>query len=599
MVVALVCCVACSEREGQPKQQPAAAECGGTRAQLPAAFDPRSVSWQLVVPPHAAQQRLDAIVETCESWVSLAHDGGGGGKGMFFGANEVLITSDGTEWLRSTIAGVDGATFFDIARGAGHWVAVGRGAQGGGSIAVSTGGESPFRVVFTAPEWAFEHVAFGAGTFVAQSRSGLAVSHDGEHWSWSSLAPATQYFDVAFGNGRFVLAGLVQAVSSADGESWQVSSQSLLLEQIRFVGGKFYAYGASGAFESLDGSTFTNVQRMIPDAAIGGVLVRVGEAVESHGAQTTQVPDPPRVLVSQDDGNTWFSQHLTVSSAQVDCSIDPCVVVPQGILVLRPKVVDATPSGVLCDGSSEMRVMAGWGPGFPDASAVFMSPYGAAFFAIDGKCRYYAQDNPTHAIVRGQLTPEQATSLSADLAWEELPTWGHYHPETQCADAGGVVLGTRQVVFSCGPSEEIGCGCGPAAPPGLPATLKNALRWHAALVKNGTPLDGALDALAQPGSEASRPWQAWPLARSISSIPDFIVDPSGFRFDREAVRFDDPSEAALLRKLRDLQPEAARSASDSFSVREGSAAYSIFLRDVVPDADASAMQKLMQSFSFD
>ena len=230
----------------------------------------------------------------------------------------------------------------------------------------------------------------------------------------------------------------------------------------------------------------------------------------------------------------------------------------------------AAMSGVLCDGSSDVRVMAGWNPGLGVESAAFTSPYGRAFFAIDGKCRYYAQDNPAHAIVRGQLTPEQATELSADLAWEQLPAWGNYHPATQCADAGGVTLGTQQVAFNCGPSEEHNCGCGAAAPAALPAVLKNALRWHAMLMKSGTPLDGPLGALAQRGAESSRPWQPWPLPRSIGSLPDFIVDPSGLGFwSRTHVRFDDSTEVALLRKLRDLQPEAAYSAPVSFSVRDG------------------------------
>jgi hypothetical protein len=240
------------------------------------------------------------------------------------------------------------------------------------------------------------------------------------------------------------------------------------------------------------------------------------------------------------------------------------------------------------------------GPGFAAVTDPFVAPYGHGFFAIDGTCHYYAQDNPAHAIVRAELTSEEATQLSSDLAWDELPGWQNFHPRVQCADAGGVTLGTQQVVIACGPSEEAQCGCGASAPAGLPTTLESAIRWHSLLVRLGVQLGPALGAIAVRGADASRPWQPWPLARSMASIPGLIVDPNNLQFDSGSYpRFDDPAETMLLRQLRDVQSEAAHSADHSFTVREGGEAFSLYLRDELPDADARAIATFKQSWSFE
>jgi hypothetical protein len=86
----------------------------------------------------------------------------------------------------------------------------------------------------------------------------------------------------------------------------------------------------------------------------------------------------------------------------------------------------------------------------------------------------------------------------------------------------------------------------------------------------------------------------------MASIPGLIVDPNDFQLGSDAyLRFDDPAETMLLRKLRNVQSEAAHSAGHSFIVREGGEAYSLYLRDELPDADARAIATLMQSWSFE
>jgi hypothetical protein len=624
MLVVIAVCSACGESRVDEGQLPAAT-CD--RAKPPADLDPGNVSWQLIVPPQGDTQKkrwqADALVDTCDQIVSLAHDVGPptGGKSIFLGASQVLVTSTGESWSASEITGVDGATFFDIAPGRTGWVAVGRSATGDGVIAYADALDSTaWRQVFTAQEWAFENVAYGAGFFAAQSRFGVAVSRDGKNWSWASVPGGAQYMDVAFGNGRVVVAGVGATISSTDGKTWERMrcpdraacpppgpsssdvdplTQPIALQQVAFVRDTFYLFGGSGALRSRDGKTLEQVPVNIPDAAIGGVLVSMAEDVEHHWAYTDRITDPPQVFISKDEGQTWVGLPLTVSSDSVDCSIEACVVVPQGILVLRKKAKPmAAAPAELCDGTQAIRLMYTASPGFGDITLSFTAPYGQAFFAIDGTCRYYAQANPASAIVTGTLTPEEATRVSADLAWGKLSSWGNYSPKTQCADAGGLSLGIRDVFLTCGPLLDGGCGCDSLAPDGLPAALTSAIQWWSTLTKNGTPLTGAMRAIVRPGGDLNRPWQPWPLARAITSIPGLIVDQNMLTYMRGPYPlFDDPAETALLRALRASQPEAARTAGYDFSVRAGDDAYSVYLRDELPDADANRLQDLTRSWT--
>jgi hypothetical protein len=622
--VLIAVCSACGESRDDEEQLPAAT-CN--RAKPPADLDPRNVSWQLIVPPQGdTQQRRwqpDALIDTCEQIVSLAHDRGPytGGKTTFSGPSQVVVTSTGESWSSSEIVGIEGATFFDIAPGRTGWVAVGRSATGDGVIAYADALDLPtWRQVFTAQEWAFENVAYGAGVFAAQSRFGVAVSRDGKNWSWASVPGGAQYMDVAFGNGRFVVAGVGATISSTDGKTWERMrcpdraacpspgpgssdvdplTQPIALQQVAFVRDTFYLFGGSGALQSRDGKTLQQVKVNIPDAAIGGVLVSMAEDVEHHWAYTDRITDPPQVFISKDEGQNWVGLPLTVSSDSVDCSIETCVIVPQGILVLRKKEkpVAAAPAE-LCDGTEAIRLMYTASAGFGNITLSFTAPYGTAFFAIDGTCRYYAQANPASPIVTGTLTPEEASRVSADLAWDKLSSWGNYYPKSQCPDAGGVSLGIRDVFLTCGPLLDGSCGCDSLAPDGLPAALKSAIQWWSTLTNNGTPLTGAMRAIVRSGGDVNRPWQPWPLARAIPSIPGLIVDQNMLTYMRGPYPlFDDPAETALLRALRASQPEAARTAGYDFSVRDGDDAYSVYLRDELPDADANRLQDLTRTWT--
>jgi hypothetical protein len=240
------------------------------------------------------------------------------------------------------------------------------------------------------------------------------------------------------------------------------------------------------------------------------------------------------------------------------------------------------------------------GGGFGTPAGLFAAPYGDSFFAIDGTCRYYALDNPAHGIVSGTLTAEEEVQLSADVAWYKLASWGTYH-EATCADGGAAILGTRDIALLCGNIPKIGCGCSPTAPAGLQTAQQNAERWLDVLVQNGSPLSGAISAFAMPAAlDSNATFYAWPLMRSMRSIPDLIYGPTGLLVQPGSyVRFDDPSETALLRHLRAAHPEAARVPPFGLSVRDRDENFAFYLRDDIDEDDASAIETLLSSWRFE
>jgi hypothetical protein len=108
----------------------------------------------------------------------------------------------------------------------------------------------------------------------------------------------------------------------------------IALQQVSFVGDKFYAFGASGALESSDAKTFALVSQAVPDAAVGGVLVSTAADAETHWLQPNLNSALTMVFTSKDAGNSWVPRPLTIIGS-ADCSVDPCVAVQAGVLVLR------------------------------------------------------------------------------------------------------------------------------------------------------------------------------------------------------------------------------------------------------------------------
>lgn len=346
IVVAFLVWGGCAETPAEPgRAQPsAAATCA--RGPSDADFDAMRAQWELVLPPAgdaANRNQTDAIVDLCDSIVTLAHAAGpGGGKTVPVGPSLLFRTSDAAKWTWSSID-VDAAVFRDVTRGSDVWVAVGGAGIGGpGVIAVANRPDSDaWRRVFSDDETAFRSVAFGAGTFVAVSTFGIAISRDGAHWSWASLPELgpVQFMDVAFGNGRFIVAGVGATLTSGDGKAWEPTTcgdakACDALQQVTFVNDRFYLFGGSGGLESRDGRTLARVAVTLPAAAVGGVLVSAALDPETAWVRAGQADQLSTIFVSENHGQTWSSKPVT-RALSADCTVDACVVIPAGVLVAR------------------------------------------------------------------------------------------------------------------------------------------------------------------------------------------------------------------------------------------------------------------------
>jgi hypothetical protein len=249
----------------------------------------------------------------------------------------------------------------------------------------------------------------------------------------------------------------------------------------------------------------------------------------------------------------------------------------------------------LCDGSDEIRFMYESAGGHVDDAYGFTNPYGHAFLFVDGSCRYFAGDNYMRGIASGTLTQAEADELSKDVHWRELDawTWGVVG-EFSCPDAGSVTLNKARVSASCS------CGCDKGAPKGLEAALAKGYEWVERLVSEGAPLEGPISAVALEASAGvSDPPSAWPLTKTLSSIPNLIVERGDAKLWMGTgpwARFDDAADAAKLRELRTTLSKTDRPGSGSVhtfvQVQEGSNVFELYVRDELPDGVVKALAEL-------
>jgi len=251
----------------------------------------------------------------------------------------------------------------------------------------------------------------------------------------------------------------------------------------------------------------------------------------------------------------------------------------------------------LCDGSSEMRLTFESGGGFVDQLYFFTNPHGHAFFAVDGKCQFYAGQNYMRGIATGTLTAAEAEALSKDVHWFELAGWDwNANNDAACPDSGVVSLTRAKINAGCS------CGCDDASPMGLNDALSSAYMWIDRLMTEGKPVTGPLSAIAFT-SEAGAgntnvPVVDWPLARSMSSIPGLVHEPSAEYLSATntmVAHFDDPAEAMKLREARvaTVSHDTNGSVGNSVPVKEGSVQYRVYARDELP-AEAEMAWKALK-----
>jgi hypothetical protein len=243
-------------------------------------------------------------------------------------------------------------------------------------------------------------------------------------------------------------------------------------------------------------------------------------------------------------------------------------------------------TGPLCNASADIRLTYDVAGGFVDQTYGFTNPYGHAFFLIDGQCHYYAGGNYMKGIATGTLTQDEEGELSSDLHWNELDdwTWGGVK-EQGCPDAGSVTLNRAGVSAMCT------CGCDTGAPQGLNAALEKAYAWAERLVSQGALLDTPVSAIVLEASSGDpTPQSIWPLMRTMSSIPNLIVDRGDSKLWMGTgpwARFDDTADISKLRQLRadttNLDVAGSGSVHTFVPIQDGANLYQLYVRDELPD----------------
>lgn len=214
------------------------------------------------------------------------------------------------------------------------------------------------------------------------------------------------------------------------------------------------------------------------------------------------------------------------------------------------------------------------------SSFFFTNPYGFQFLAIDGSCQFYTSSDYRLGIASGTLANDEEEELSKALHWYELDDWGRSaRSDEACPDAPEIQLGKAKSLAACT------CGCDADAPLGLSEALMSAPDWVKRLEQRGEKLAGPVSAVATSFEQngANVKVVDWPLPRSISSIPNLLLNGGQIQTGPYA-RFEDSADAKQLRELRTAT--ITPSMIDGLMVREAGKLYSVVVRDELPD-DAS------------
>jgi hypothetical protein len=284
------------------------------------------------------------------------------------------------------------------------------------------------------------------------------------------------------------------------------------------------------------------------------VLLVVSSCVEARDADDPRCEDPSIGSVSLDASDT----------------ID-----------LGPVPTKTAAVGGFCDGSLEIKLVAveALGPGSIEDYS-YIDPYDGPFFAIDGRCHFYALDNAFPRLTEGDVSADLLAQLTAELRLDtlaDLPS----SKDTLSPHYVDALLATATHSLRC---RDMQCRT-----PEATATLEQAMSWIRKLAAQGRPSTGEMTAFAFPVSMPPDPMDdremhvvAWPLAPTIRSLRGFVVSdfsPTGGLRLGSAL-------AGKLRKLRSEYIHAFEPSRDfepaTINVSDCGQTYRLLLRDQMP-----------------
>lgn len=248
----------------------------------------------------------------------------------------------------------------------------------------------------------------------------------------------------------------------------------------------------------------------------------------------------------------------------------------------------------LCDGSPDLRF--GYqvlGGGQMVLGTPLLTQNGFFYLVIDGTCRYWTFGSKEmrgwwQATHTGVLSPEQATSLSADL---DLSSWSDRHEVGGWCDAPTVFLWRKGALLRWSHS------CNAPDQPGqiIPALGKKTQAWVDDLWPKGTAVETPVRfaAITVPPSldDPKRPT----TTLSIDLAPTALSYPQGYQLEQ-----DDPgllvSEPGLLAELRKERERVIAGDYLLFDgdpyvlpVRQNGVLYFVYFRDTIPLEDSNGL----------
>ena len=234
----------------------------------------------------------------------------------------------------------------------------------------------------------------------------------------------------------------------------------------------------------------------------------------------------------------------------------------------------------LCDGSTDVRF------GFTTESAHNAdefdwpsSPYGQAYFFVDGQCNYYASADPQYGVVTGKLSSTEAAQLAELIYWDEIEALAAVNERNDCESTNMQYLwAPGHVVVPCL------CNCFTETPLGDAKwqAFIGAREFLDARTTPGMPTTGeqigtAVLALANATEAPVDGEPVWPLDRPMSDVAGLFLENWAGRMTTMAA-VDDPDEATALRALR-----VPASAEQYVRVQEAGIVYLLYMRDAFPE----------------
>jgi hypothetical protein len=213
----------------------------------------------------------------------------------------------------------------------------------------------------------------------------------------------------------------------------------------------------------------------------------------------------------------------------------------------------------LWDGSDAVRLQLTNGGGFVGRYYSFLQPLGFDYLVIDGKCRFWVNQDVWAGARAGTLTEDRVAALESELHWADLTDLAGNWENRGCMDGSTWQLSDGDSELTCY------CGCTDDDVPSAVHDIGNASSdallelWDA-----GAGFDAPMRIAAEDLTETvqldglEEDWQTWPLSWSISDA--WFASTKSVHDPGAGAPVSEPADREALRALRDNYT-AARAAS--------------------------------------